>query len=269
MFRMIHYKSAEEIELIRESSLIVCQTHALVAAHIKPGIKTKELDALAETYIRDKGGLPAFKGYRGFPATLCISINEEVVHGIPGNREILDGDVVSVDCGVCKNMFFGDAAYTFAVGDVKEEVMQLLRVTLESLLKGIEKAVVGSRMGDIGFSIQEHTELKNGYGVVRDLIGHGVGKHLHEAPDVPNYGRRGQGLLLKEGLVIAIEPMINLGTYKVKQLSDGWTIVTADGKPSAHYEHTIAVEKGKADILSDHSIIEEAIKNNIEIKKLK
>jgi methionyl aminopeptidase len=269
MFRMIHYKSAEEIELIRESSLLVSQTHALVASNIRPGITTAELDKMAETFIRDNGAVPAFKGYRGFPATLCISINEEVVHGIPGNREVKDGDVVSVDCGVCKNKFFGDAAYTFPIGEVSEEVLKLLRVTLESLYKGIENAVVGSRMGNVGFAIQEHTELKNGYGVVRDLIGHGVGTNLHEAPDVPNYGRRGQGMLLKDGLVIAIEPMINLGTHRVKQLNDGWTIITADGKPSAHFEHTIAVKKGRADILSDHSIIEDAIKNNKEIKNFK
>lgn len=269
MFRMIHYKSAEEIELMRHSALLVSRTHAEVASILKPGITTAALDKVAETFIRDNGGVPAFKGYRGFPATLCISINEEVVHGIPGSREIKDGDVVSIDCGVCKDSYFGDAAYTYPVGDVSEDALKLLRITEESLYKGIQKAIAGNRMGDVGFAIQEHTELKNGYGVVRDLIGHGIGKSLHEAPDVPNYGRRGQGMLLKDGLVIAIEPMINMGTHKVKQLSDGWTIVTADGKPSAHFEHTVAVRKGRADILSDHSYIEEATKNNIEIKKFK
>jgi methionyl aminopeptidase len=269
MFRMVHYKNAEEIELMRQSALMVSRTHAEVAAVIRPGITTAAMDKLAETYIRDNGGVPAFKGYRGFPATLCISINDEVVHGIPGNREIKDGDVVSVDCGVCKDKYFGDAAYTYAIGDVQEDSLKLLRITEEALYKGIEKAMAGNRMGDIGFAIQEHTELKNGLGVVRDLIGHGIGRSLHESPDVPNYGRRGQGMLLKEGLVIAIEPMINLGTHKVKQLNDGWTIATADGKPSAHFEHTVAIMKGKADILSDHSIIEEAIKNNIEIKIFK
>jgi methionyl aminopeptidase len=226
------------------------------------------LDALAETYIRDNNAQPSFKGYRGYKHTLCISINEEVVHGIPSNREIKDGDIVSVDCGVFFNGFHGDVAYTFIIGDVSEEKRFLVDTTRESLYKGIEQAISGNRIGDIGFAVQHYCESRK-FGVVRDLIGHGVGKNLHESPEVPNYGRRGNGTTLREGLVIAIEPMINLGTYKIKPLRDGWTIVTQDGKYSAHFEHTVAVRKNKADILSDHKIIEEAIKFNNNINNFR
>lgn len=236
---------------------------------LKPGIKTNYLDKIAEEYIHDNGGIPSFKGYSGFPASLCISINEAVVHGIPSDREIIEGDVVSIDCGVYKNGFHGDSAYTFAVGDVEEEIMNLLRATNESLYLGIEKAVVGNRLGDIGFAVQDYTEKQRPYGVVREMVGHGVGRNLHESPEVPNYGRRGKGMMLKENMTIAIEPMITLGKRSIKVLKDNWTIVTRDGKPAAHYEHSIAVKKHKADVLSDHSIIEEVIKKNINIKKLK
>ena len=265
----IFYKTDEEIELIKESSQIVCKAHAQVAAIIKPGVQTKVLDKVAEEYILDNGGKPGFKGLYDFPATLCISINEQVVHGIPSDREVKEGDVLSIDCGVLKNYFYGDSAFTYAVGEVSEAVLNLMKATDESLYKGIEQAIVGNRLGDIGFAIQQHTEKLNGYGVVRDLVGHGVGRELHEEPQVPNYGKRGRGLKLKEGLVIAIEPMINMGTHRVMKGSDGWTIVTADKKPSAHYEHTIAVRKGKAEILSNHEYIRDAIKKNPEIQIFK
>ncbi len=261
---MIYYKSDEEIEKIRRSSLLVCETHAEVAKALRPGITTLMLDAIAESFIKDNGGLPSFKGYKGYKHSLCISINEEVVHGIPGIREIKEGDVVSVDCGVYKEGYHGDVAYTYIVGEVSEEKRFLVSTTRESLYKGIEQAISGNRVGDIGFAVQHHCEMRK-LGVVRDLIGHGVGRNLHESPEVPNFGRRGNGITLKEGLVIAIEPMINLGTYKVKALRDGWTIVTQDGKCSAHFEHTVAIRKNNADILSDHKIIEEAIKFNNNI----
>lgn len=248
---------------------MVSKTLALMGELLKPGIKTNYLDKIAEEYIHDNGGIPSFKGYSGFPASLCISINEAVVHGIPSDREIIEGDVVSIDCGVYKNGFHGDSAYTFAVGDVEEEIMNLLRATNESLYLGIEKAVVGNRLGDIGFAVQDYTEKQRPYGVVREMVGHGVGRNLHESPEVPNYGRRGKGMMLKENMTIAIEPMITLGKRSIKVLKDNWTIVTRDGKPAAHYEHSIAVKKHKADVLSDHSIIEEVIKKNINIKKLK
>lgn len=263
---MIHIKSAEEIELIRESSLIVSKCHAEIAKIIRPGLATIELDKLAETFIRDNGGEPAFKGYRGFPATLCISVNEQVVHGFPSDREIKDGDVLSIDCGVKKNGFFGDSAFTFAIGEASQEVLDLLKSTFDSLFKGIDEAVAGKRIGDIAFAVQMHTEIERGYGVVRELVGHGVGRNLHEDPEVPNYGKRGKGIMLKEGMVLAIEPMINMGTHRVKQLRDGGTIVTVDNKPSAHFEHTVAVGKIQADILSNHNLIFESIKNNINIK---
>ena len=259
---MIHYKTPEEIEYIRKSSLLVSETLATLVEFIKPGQTTKKIDEIAENFINDHQAKPAFKGYRGFPATLCISVNEEVVHGIPSDRIIQEGDILSVDCGVKKDGYFGDSAFTFPIGDVGAEAKKLLRVTLNSLYLGIEKAVVGNRIGDISYAIQEHTQFKHNYGVVRDLIGHGVGKNLHEEPDVPNYGKRGKGLVLREGLTIAIEPMINLGTHEVKVLGDNWTIVTRDGKPSAHFEHTIAVGKGKPEILSDHNLIFEAIKKS-------
>ena len=234
---------------------------------IRPGITGNELDKKAEEIIRDHGATPAFKGYRGFPSTLCISKNEVVVHGIPSSQEFKDGDIVSVDCGTFLNGYHGDAAYTFAVGDVNEDVMQLLRVTKASLYRGIEAAVHGNRMGDLSYAIQNFTERVHGYSVVRELVGHGVGKSLHEDPEVPNYGRRGNGVMLKDGLVIAVEPMINLGKKHVKQDRDGWTIFTKDRTTSAHYEHTIAVRQGApADILSDHRPVEAAIAKNPNLK---
>jgi methionyl aminopeptidase len=257
---MIHYKTEEEIELLRESSLLVGKTLAEVAKHIKPGVKTIVLDKIAEEFIRDNGAVPGFKGYKGFPKTLCMSINEQVVHGIPGERILQNGDIVSIDCGVKKNGFYGDSAYTFAIGDVKEEILLLMKRTKESLYKGIEVAVAGKRVGDIGFEIQNYVE-GFGYSVVRDLVGHGLGKNLHEKPEIPNYGKRGSGSKLKEGMVLAIEPMINLGTKNVVQENDGWTIRTADRLPSAHYEHDIAVKKGKADILSTFEFIEQVLNN--------
>jgi methionyl aminopeptidase len=259
---MVHYKNPDEIEYIKKSSLLVSNTLTALVEYIKPGQTTQKLDEVAETFINDHRAKPAFKGYRGFPASLCISINEQVVHGIPSNREIKEGDIISVDCGVEKDGYFGDSAFTFPVGVISDEVKKLLQITYNSLFLGIEKAVTGNRVGDIAYAIQDYTQFKNKYGVVRDLIGHGVGKNLHEEPDVPNYGKRGKGLMLKEGLTIAIEPMINMGTHEVKTLSDKWTVVTKDGKPSAHFEHTVAVRRGKAEILSDHNLIFEAIKKS-------
>lgn len=252
---MIYYKSEEEIDLIRKSSLLVGKTHAAIASLIKPGVTTLELDKIAEEFILDNGAIPAFKGYGDFPNTLCMSPNEQVVHGIPNNKPLNDGDILSVDCGVLKNGFYGDSAYTYEVGEVDSEVRNLLKVTKESLYKGIEQAVAGKRLGDIGFAIQEHAE-SFGYGVVREMVGHGLGRKLHEKPEVPNYGRRGKGIKLKEGLVIAIEPMINMGTKSIHQQADGWTITTADGDFSAHFEHTIVVRKNKAEILSSFEDIE-------------
>lgn len=255
---MIYYKTDEEIEKIRKSSLLVGKALAVVAGMIRPGVKTIELDKAAEEFIRDNSALPAFKGYRGFPATLCTSVNEQVVHGIPGKTELKDGDIVSVDCGVLKNGYYGDSAYTFAVGEVKPEILLLLKATKESLYKGIENAVEGKRLGDISNAVQSHVE-NLGFSVVRDLVGHGIGKNLHEKPEVLNYGKKGTGIKLSAGLVIAIEPMINKGRYQVVQESDGWTIRTADKLPSAHYEHTVAVRRNKADILSSFDEIEEVV----------
>ena len=255
---MIYYKTEEEIDLIRNSSLLVAKTHAEIAGLIKPGITTLALDKIAEEFIRDNGGVPAFKGYNGFPNTLCMSPNDQVVHGIPNDRVLEDGEILSVDCGVVMNGYFGDSAFTYEVGDVDAETKQLLKVTKESLYKGIEMAVSGNRIGDIGYAVQKHAE-SFGYGVVRELVGHGVGKNLHESPEVPNYGRRGRGAKLQEGLVIAIEPMINLGSKRITQHNDGWTITTIDNKPSAHFEHTIVVRKGKAEILSSFEEIEKKI----------
>ena len=255
---MIYYKTEEEIDLIRNSSLLVAKTHAEIAGLIKPGITTLALDKIAEEFIRDNGGVPAFKGYGGFPNTLCMSPNDQVVHGIPNDRVLEDGEILSVDCGVVMNGYFGDSAFTYEVGKVDAEKKQLLKVTKESLYKGIEMAVSGNRIGDIGYAVQKHVE-SFGYGVVRELVGHGVGKNLHESPEVPNYGRRGSGAKLQEGLVIAIEPMINMGTRKIMQHNDGWTITTIDNKPSAHFEHTIVVRKGEAEILSSFEEIEKKI----------
>jgi methionyl aminopeptidase len=257
---MIYYKTEEEIELIKESSLLVAKTHAEVAKLIQPGVSTLALDKIAEEFIRDNGGVPAFKGYSGFPNTLCVSPNEQVVHGIPTNDPIKSGTILSLDCGVKKNGFFGDSAFTYEVGEVAKDVKELLKITRESLYKGIEVAVAGNRIGDIGYAIQNHAE-KNGFTVVRELVGHGVGVNLHESPEVPNYGKRGRGVKLHEGLVIAIEPMINMGVKEINQLNDGWTIKTADLKPSAHFEHTIVVRKGKAEILSSFDYIDKVLKN--------
>ncbi|MCD4663848.1 MAG: type I methionyl aminopeptidase [Bacteroidales bacterium] len=257
---MIYIKTEEEVELIRESSLLVGKTLAEIAKLIKPGVKTITLDRVAEEFIRDNDAEPGFKGYNGFPNTLCISINENVVHGIPSERELRDGDIVSIDCGTLKNGFYGDSAYTFAVGEVKEEILMLMKRTKESLYVGIEMAIEGKRVGDIGYAIQKYVE-GFGYSVVRDLVGHGLGKNLHEKPEVPNHGRRGKGSKLKERMVLAIEPMINLGTKRVVQEKDGWTIRTQDRLPSAHYEHDVVIRKGKAEILSTFKYIEEVLEN--------
>jgi methionyl aminopeptidase len=255
---VIIYKTSEEIELMRAAAQVVSRTLGIVAEAIAPGVTPLELDKLAETYIRDQGAEPAFLGLYGFPNTLCMSKNEQVVHGIPDNRPLRDGDIISVDCGAKLHGFYGDHAYTFAVGEVPAEVQRLLKVTLESLYLGIEQAVVGNRIGDISYAIQQHAE-KNGYGVVRELVGHGLGRKLHEKPEVPNYGKRGSGPRIQNGLVIAIEPMINMGVKNIKQLPDGWTIITADKKPSAHFEHDVAIVDGKPDILSTFKYVEEAL----------
>jgi methionyl aminopeptidase len=252
------YKTEDEIELIRESSLLIGKTLAELATRIQPGVTTLALDKVAEEFIKDHGAYPGFLGHHGYPNSICASVNSAVVHGIPGNQPLNEGDIVSLDIGVIKNGYWGDSAYTFGVGEVSEENAKLMRITKECLMLGIEQAAAGKRIGDIGYAVQHHAE-SNGYGVVRDLVGHGLGKDLHEAPEVPNFGRRGQGMQLLEGLVIAIEPMINMGTRNVKQLKDGWTIVTADGKPSAHYEHTIVVRKNGAEVLSSFELIEQAI----------
>lgn len=257
---MIPLKTDEEIEIQRESSLLVGKTLAEVAKIIRPGITTLELDKVAETFIRDHKALPGFKGYNGFPATLCISVNDAVVHGIPGERVLKEGDIASIDCGVLLNGFYGDSAYTFPVGNVDEEILMLLQRTKESLYLAIEQTVTGKRVGDIGNAVQSYVE-GFGYTVVRDLVGHGVGRNLHEKPEVPNYGRRGSGIKLKEGMVLAIEPMVNLGVKEVIQERDGWTIRTADSKPSAHFEHDVAVRNGKPDVLSTFEYIEQVLEN--------
>ncbi len=255
---MIHYKTEEEINLIRKSSLLVAKTHAEIAGMIEPGITTLEIDKVAEEVIRDNGGVPAFKGYQGFPNTLCVSPNEQVVHGIPNNKPLKNGDILSVDCGVVMNGFYGDSAFTYEVGLVDLEIKRLLKVTKESLYKGVEQAISGNTIGDIGYAIQSYAE-SFGYTVVRELVGHGIGKKLHESPEVPNYGLQDHGERLKEGLVIAVEPMINMGTKEIMQHNDGWTITTLDKKPSAHFEHTLVVREGKAEILSSFMDIEKKI----------
>ncbi len=255
---MIHYKSEEEIDLIKESGVVLSKVHGEVAKWIAQGTKTNQLDQIAEEFINDHNGKPSFKGYNGFPGSLCISVNEEVVHGIPGDYELRDGDIVSIDCGVLLNGFHSDCAYTYPVDGVEPDVMQLLTVTRDSLSLGIEKAKAGNRIGDIGHSVQYYVE-GFGYSVVRELVGHGLGKSLHESPEVPNYGKRGKGAMMKQGLVIAIEPMINLGHRSVVQESDGWTIRTADRKPSAHFEHTVAIMEEKTEVLTTHRYIEEVI----------
>ncbi|MEZ4807115.1 MAG: type I methionyl aminopeptidase [Flavobacteriales bacterium] len=259
MGRTVNNLSDEEIALVKESSLLVGRTLAEVARMIGPGVTTGELDRLAEEFIRDNGAVPGFKGLYGCPSTLLTSVNEQVVHGLPGDRALVDGDIASVDCGVLMNGFYGDSAYTFCVGEVAPEVSDLLRVTQECLERGIAQAIEGNRIGDVGHAVQSHAEA-NGYGVVRELVGHGVGRKLHEPPEVPNYGRRGHGVKLRAGMALAIEPMINMGVKEVKQMSDGWTVVTRDGRPSAHFEHTIAVRQGKAEVLSTFSYIEDVLK---------
>ncbi|WP_235296813.1 type I methionyl aminopeptidase [Portibacter marinus] len=265
---MIYYKTKDEIELIRISCLLVCKTLAEIATILKPGVTGATLDKRAEEFIRDHQAVPGFKDYKGFPATLCISPNEGVVHGIPDDKEFTDGDIVSIDCGTYLNEFYGDAAYTFAIGEIPDHTMKLLQVTKDSLYKGIEAAQKGNRLGDVGYAIQNYAERENGFGVVRELIGHGIGRNLHEKPDVMNYGQRGKGIQLKEGLVIAIEPMVNQGSKEIAKSSDGWTIISRDRKPSAHYEHTIAITKNEPDILSDHSFIETSIKKNANIRDI-
>jgi methionyl aminopeptidase len=252
---MIHYKTEGDIQIIREGAEILGKAHGEVARLIKPGIKTKELDKVAETFIRDHNGSPSFKNYHGFPTALCISVNETVVHGFPGNYELKEQDIVSVDCGVLYKGFHSDSAYTYPLPGVKAEVLDLLNRTYDSLFIGIDQAKIGNRIGDIGFAIQTYVE-KFGYGVVRELVGHGVGKSLHEDPEVPNYGRRGKGIKIAAGMVFAIEPMINLGTKNVVQEEDGWTIRTMDRKPSAHFEHTVAVLKERTEVLTTHEYIE-------------
>lgn len=253
---MIHYKTIEEVELIKESAEILSMAHGEIASMIRPGIKTIALDTAAETFIRDHGGVPSFKNYRSFPYTLCISINENVVHGFPGDYELKEGDIVSIDCGVYYKGYHSDCAYTYPVGKIAPHIEDLLKVTEESLYLGIENAKAGNRIGDISYSIQEYTE-RHGYSVVRELVGHGVGKSLHESPEVPNYGKRGSGPKIKPGLVIAIEPMINMGRRNIIQESDGWTIRTQDREPSAHFEHTVAILEDKTEILTTHKYIEE------------
>ncbi|MTI41490.1 type I methionyl aminopeptidase [Fulvivirga lutimaris] len=256
---MIHYKSREQVELIKESAQILGKAHGEVAKHVKPGVKTQELDRIAEEFIRDNGGVPSFKNFNGFPASLCISLNENVVHGFPSEYELKEGDIISVDCGVLFKNYHSDSAYTYPVGKVDDEVMSLLKVTKESLYKGIEKAVYGNRIGDLANAIQSHVE-QYGYTIVRELVGHGIGTDLHEAPEVPNYGKSGKGPKLNDGLVIAIEPMVNLGTRNVVQEADGWTIRTADRRPSAHFEHTVAIFKEGTEVLTTHKYIEENFK---------
>jgi methionyl aminopeptidase len=259
---MILYKTDAEVELMKQSAVLVSKTLTEVAKVLKPGITTFQLDKLCFEFIKDHKAIPSFLNYRGYPFTICASVNDVVVHGFPNNVALKEGDIVSIDMGVILNGWHGDHAYTFLIGEAGDDVLQLMRVTKESLYKGIEKAVAGNRVGDIAFAIQEHTERKHGYGVVRELVGHGLGRSLHEDPQVPNYGKRGNGPRLKENAVLAIEPMINMGTKDVYTDDDGWTVRTRDGKPSVHFEHDVCVKKNKALILSDYSIIEAAEKNN-------
>jgi methionyl aminopeptidase len=262
---MIHYKNEQEIELMRESALLVSKTLSEVAKILKPGVATISLDVFIGEFLKDNNAVPSFLNFHGYPFNSCISVNDVVVHGFPGKYELKDGDIVSIDVGAYKNGFHGDHAYTFIIGQAKPEVVGLVKTTKESLFKGIEKAVAGARIGDISFAIQEHTEKKRGYGVVRELVGHGLGKSMHEDPQVPNYGKRGSGQVMKEGLVIAIEPMINLGRKDVYTDDDGWTVRTKDGKPSVHFEHDVCVKKNKADVLSNYAPIEVAEKANANL----
>ncbi len=256
---MIYLKSDEEIELLRNSNLLVAKTLAELAKIIAPGVSTLKLNQRADEFIRDNGGIPNFLGYGGFPGSICTSVNDQIVHGIPSEKVILkEGDIISIDCGVLKDGFNGDSAYTFCVGEVDMQTVNLLRTTKESLYKGIEQAYEGKRTGDIGSAIQTYCESR-GYSVVREMVGHGVGRKLHESPEVPNYGKKGNGILLKSGMTIAIEPMINLGTRNLIFEKDGWTTRTADKKPSAHFEHSVAIRQGKADILSSFEFIEQIL----------
>lgn len=256
---MVFLKTDAEVELLRESNLLVSKTLAEVAAHIRPGVTTLMLDAVAETFIRDHGAVPGFKGYAGFPGTLCTSVNDEVVHGIPSGYTLKDGDIISVDCGVILNGFYGDSAFTFTVGEVEPETLRLLEYTRASLEAGVREAVTGKRVGDISWAVQSKAE-SGGYSVVRTLVGHGIGRHLHEGPEVPNFGKRGTGPRLDRNLVICIEPMINMGTKSTVTMKDGWTVKTADGRPSAHFEYAVAVREGKAELLSTFEFIEETLK---------
>ncbi|MDA9003037.1 type I methionyl aminopeptidase [Flavobacteriaceae bacterium] len=251
-------KTREEIELMRESALIVSKTLGMLASEIKPGVTTLKLDALAYDFIKDHDAEPGFLGLYDFPNTLCMSPNSQVVHGIPNNTPLVEGDVISIDCGALKNGFYGDHAYTFAVGEIPKATAKLLQITKESLYEGIKAFKRGNRIGDMGYAIQNHCE-KEGYGVVRELVGHGLGTTMHEGPEVPNYGKRGRGKLFLDGMVLAIEPMINMGTHRIKQLNDGWTILTADGKPSAHFEHDVALIDGKPELLSTFEFIYKAL----------
>jgi methionyl aminopeptidase len=259
---MIHYKNEQQVELMRQSALLVSKTLTEVAKTLRPGLRTIDIDDFIGGFLKDHEAIPSFLHYHGYPFNSCISVNDVVVHGFPGNYELKEGDLVSIDIGVYKNGYHGDHAYTFLIGQPKAEVLELVKITKESLYKGIEKAVAGNRIGDVSYAIQEHTEKKHGYGVVRELVGHGLGKSMHEDPQVPNYGKRGSGPVMKEGLVIAIEPMINLGKKDVYTESDGWTVRTKDGQPSVHFEHDVCVKKGKADILSNYKEIEAAEKAN-------
>ncbi len=258
IFTMIKPKTREEIELMRESALVVSKTLGMLAKEVKPGVTTLQLDKLAEDFIREQGAIPGFLGLYDFPNTLCMSPNSQVVHGIPNNTPLQEGDIISIDCGAIKNDFYGDHAYTFAVGEIAPETQKLLDVTKESLYVGIRELKVGNRVGDVGFAIQNFTE-KHGYGVVRELVGHGLGRKMHEDPEMPNYGRRGRGKKFIEGMVVAIEPMTNMGTHKIRQHSDGWTITTLDGKPSAHFEHDVAIVDGKPELLSTFKYIYDAL----------
>tara|TARA_B110000444_G_scaffold4024_1_gene3757 strand:+ start:349 stop:1128 length:780 start_codon:yes stop_codon:yes gene_type:complete len=259
---MIHLKTYQEIELMRESAVLVSRTHAELAKVIRPGITSIYLDSLAEEFIRDNGGVPGFKGYNGFPNTLCISQDHHVVHGIPNNHEIMEGSILSVDCGVVMNGFYGDSAYTFSVGKISDEKQRLLDVTKQALDLGVSEAICGNTIGDIGYSIQKFAE-SHGYSVVKELVGHGIGKNLHEDPEVPNYGFKNKGKIIEHGMVLAIEPMINIGSADIKQSDDGWTIETKDGLPSAHFEYTIAVTKEKTEVLSQFNLIEDILKLTI------
>jgi methionyl aminopeptidase len=259
---MVHYKNQQQIELMRESALLVSKTLSEVAKILKPGVTTISLDVFIGEFLKENEAVPSFLNFHGYPFNSCISVNDVVVHGFPGKYELKEADIVSIDVGAYKNGFHGDHAYTFIIGEAKPEVIQLVKVTKESLFKAIEKAIAGNRIGDISYAIQEHTEKTNGYGVVRELVGHGLGQSMHEDPQVPNYGKRGSGPVMKEGLVIAIEPMINLGRKEVYTEDDGWTVRTKDGKPSVHFEHDVCVKKNKADVLSNYSQIEAAEKAN-------